>query len=91
MSHLLHLMFRCDGDVMESLVFVGGFLGSKRGQYHLPASLEPMLHWLEDLMLPTGTWQIATSISNIRVQYWLVRCISDAAPVASENSCIWMS
>ena len=29
MSHLLHLMFRCDGDVMESDVFVGVFGGSK--------------------------------------------------------------
>ena len=31
MSHLLYLMFRCDGDVMESVVFVGVFGGSKRG------------------------------------------------------------
>ena len=31
MVHLLHLIFRCDGDVMENLVFVGGFW-SKRGQ-----------------------------------------------------------
>ena len=31
MGHLLHLMFRCDGDVMESDVFVGVFGGSKRG------------------------------------------------------------
>ena len=31
MRHLLHLMFRCDGDVMESDVFVGVFGGSKRG------------------------------------------------------------
>ena len=32
MGHLLHLIFRCDGDVMESGVFVGVFGGSKRGQ-----------------------------------------------------------
>ena len=25
MDHLLHLMFRCDGDVMENDVFVGVF------------------------------------------------------------------
>ena len=25
MDHLLHLMFRCDGDVMENLVFCGSF------------------------------------------------------------------
>ena len=31
MGYLLHLMFRCDGDVMESDVFVGVFDGSKRG------------------------------------------------------------
>ena len=31
MGHLLHLMFRCDGDVMESDVFVGVFGGSKQG------------------------------------------------------------
>ena len=30
MSYLLHLMFRCDGDVMENDVFVGVFGGSKR-------------------------------------------------------------
>jgi len=29
---LLHLMFRCDGDVMESDVFVGVFGGSKHTQ-----------------------------------------------------------
>jgi len=29
MSHLLYLMFRCDGDVMESLDFGGVFKGSK--------------------------------------------------------------
>ena len=31
MGHLLHLMFRCDGDVMESDVFVEVFGGSKQG------------------------------------------------------------
>ena len=31
MGHLLHLMFRSDGDVMESDVFVWVFGGSKRG------------------------------------------------------------
>ena len=31
MDHLLHLMFRCDGDVMENDVFVEVFGGSKRG------------------------------------------------------------
>ena len=25
MGHLLYLIFRCDFDVMESLIFVGGF------------------------------------------------------------------
>ena len=29
MSHLLHLMFRCDGDVMKSDIFVRFFGGSK--------------------------------------------------------------
>ena len=29
MGHLLHLMFRCDGDVMENDVFVGVFGGTK--------------------------------------------------------------
>ena len=31
MGHLLYLIFRCDGNVMESDVFVGVFGGSKRG------------------------------------------------------------
>ena len=31
MGHLIHLMLRCDGDVMESDVFVEVFGGSKRG------------------------------------------------------------
>jgi len=29
MGYLLHLMFRCDGDVMERDVFVGVFGGTK--------------------------------------------------------------
>ena len=32
MSHLLYLMFRCDGDVMESLDFEVVFEGSKHTQ-----------------------------------------------------------
>ena len=36
MGHLLHLMFWCDGDVMESDVFVGKFLGTKHSQCLVP-------------------------------------------------------
>ena len=35
MSHLLYLMFRCDGDVMESLNFGVVFEGSKHTQSRL--------------------------------------------------------
>ena len=40
MGYLLHLMFRCDGDVMESDIFVGIFGGSKRGQRAVFSSLK---------------------------------------------------